>query len=282
MLRNCCRLGGTILLFVAQLLLVSSAAEQSPEPDSPEAFRKFFGRLMNANRMPMALDQLADEVLLPDHKEWFSRNFTEAAAPIYAERYEKARPGLLERLRMDLNMAMSPITLEVKVERWNKEKESQAEGFDKELLRTLKEPLWYFKLIRVVRADGSRVPSSIYFFVDGAFRYFPAEFFFPEQVSGPGQRLRVGGNVQMAKLISQVRPIYPPLARQAGVQGTVRLQAIIAKDGSVAQLEVISGHSLLVQAALDAVRQWRYMPTLLEGQPVEVITLIDVIFSLRG
>jgi protein TonB len=95
------------------------------------------------------------------------------------------------------------------------------------------------------------------------------------------QRIRQGGNVQQAKLINRVQPTYPPLARQARIQGTVRLHAIIAKDGTVQQLEVLSGHPLLVQAALDAVRQWRYQPTLLNGEPVEVDTTIDVIFSLN-
>ena len=75
--------------------------------------------------------------------------------------------------------------------------------------------------------------------------------------------------------------MYPPLARQTRINGTVRLHAIIAKDGSIQQLEVISGHPLLQQSALDAVRQWRYQPTLLNGEPVEVDTTIDVIFTLN-
>lgn len=95
-------------------------------------------------------------------------------------------------------------------------------------------------------------------------------------------RVRVGGNVQQARLVHQARPVYPPLAKQARIAGTVRLQAIIAKDGSVVQLEVLQGHPLLVQSALDAVRQWRYQPTLLNGEPVEVVTTIDVIFTLSG
>ncbi|HEV8383594.1 MAG TPA: energy transducer TonB [Candidatus Acidoferrales bacterium] len=96
------------------------------------------------------------------------------------------------------------------------------------------------------------------------------------------QRIRQGGNVQQAKLINMVRPVYPALARQARVSGTVRLHAIIAKDGTVSQLEVLQGHPLLVQAAQDAVRQWRYQPTLLNGEPVEVDTTIDVVFTLGG
>jgi len=99
----------------------------------------------------------------------------------------------------------------------------------------------------------------------------------PKQ-SGP---VRVGGNVQAARIINRIQPVYPPLARQTRISGTVRLHAIIGKDGTIQQLEVLSGHPLLQQAALDAVRQWRYQPTLLNGDAVEVDTTIDVIFSLN-
>jgi periplasmic protein TonB len=94
------------------------------------------------------------------------------------------------------------------------------------------------------------------------------------------KRVTVGGNVQAARLVNRVQPIYPPLARQTRISGTVKLHAIIGKSGAVEQLTVVSGHPLLVQSALDAVRQWRYQPTLLNGEPVEVDTEIDVIFSL--
>ena len=98
----------------------------------------------------------------------------------------------------------------------------------------------------------------------------------------PPQRITVGGAVQKARLLRQVQPQYPPLARQARIQGTVKLQAIIAKDGSIEKLEVVSGHPLLIPAALQAVQQWRYKPTLLNGQAVEVVTQIDVNFTLSG
>jgi protein TonB len=70
------------------------------------------------------------------------------------------------------------------------------------------------------------------------------------------------------------------LARQARIQGTVKLEADISKDGTIENLKVISGHPLLIQAALDAVKQWRYQPTLLNGVAVEVVTTIDVNFTL--
>lgn len=94
------------------------------------------------------------------------------------------------------------------------------------------------------------------------------------------QRIRVGGNVQAAKLIRQPKPSYPPLAKQARIQGTVRFNAIIGKDGTIQNLTLVSGHPLLVPSATEAVKQWVYQPTLLNGEPVEVVTQIDVNFTL--
>lgn len=96
------------------------------------------------------------------------------------------------------------------------------------------------------------------------------------------QRIRVGGNVQSAKLIRQPKPAYPPLAKQARISGTVRFQAIIGKDGTIQNLQLISGHPLLVPSATEAVKQWVYQPTLLNGEPVEVVTQIDVNFTLSN
>ncbi len=96
------------------------------------------------------------------------------------------------------------------------------------------------------------------------------------------QRIRVGGNVQQANLIHEVQPIYPEIAKTAHIQGTVLLHAIIAKDGTIQQLQYISGPPLLMRSAMDAVRQWRYRPTMLNGEPVEVETTIQVVFTLGG
>lgn len=98
--------------------------------------------------------------------------------------------------------------------------------------------------------------------------------------TSPSKPLAVGGDVQSAKLIHQVKPGYPVLARNAHIAGSVKIEAIIGRDGSIQNLRLVSGHPLLARAALDAVAQWRYHPTLLNGQPVEVITLVEVNFTL--
>lgn len=93
-------------------------------------------------------------------------------------------------------------------------------------------------------------------------------------------RIRLGGMVEAARIIYHPIPVYPPLAKMARIQGIVRLEAVIGKNGAIENLRVISGHPLLIQSALDAVRSWRYKPTLLDGAPVEVVTEIDVEFTL--
>jgi periplasmic protein TonB len=96
------------------------------------------------------------------------------------------------------------------------------------------------------------------------------------------KKLRVSAGVQASKLISQPKPLYPPIAKQARVQGTVVLAATISKSGTIDNLRVVSGHPMLTQSALQAVRQWKYQPTYLNGEPVEVETTINVNFSLTG
>jgi protein TonB len=96
------------------------------------------------------------------------------------------------------------------------------------------------------------------------------------------QRIKQGGQVTEASIIARPAPVYPPLARQARIQGTVVLHAIIDKDGRVSELQVVSGHPLLVQSAMGAVQNWRYRPTMLNGEPVEVDTTINVTFALGG
>jgi protein TonB len=102
----------------------------------------------------------------------------------------------------------------------------------------------------------------------------------PPPATATTQQIRVGGNEQAANLIRKVAPVYPALAKQARIQGSVRFQVVIGTDGIVRSLQLISGHPLLVEAARNAVRQWAYRPTLVNGTPVEVITTIDVNFAL--
>jgi periplasmic protein TonB len=102
----------------------------------------------------------------------------------------------------------------------------------------------------------------------------------PPPAAKPTGPVRIGGKVEEANLIRKVMPVYPPLAKSARVQGTVEFTAIIGKDGTIRQLQLMRGHPLLVNAAREAVQQWRYRPTMLNGEAVDVITDIVVNFTL--
>jgi protein TonB len=101
----------------------------------------------------------------------------------------------------------------------------------------------------------------------------------PDREKDPVKRLLVG-HIEPALLTKRVEPVYPPLAIQIRRAGRVELHAIISSDGSIKSLEVIDGDALFLKSALDAVSQWRYHPTILNGQPVEVDTHITVIYSM--
>jgi len=96
------------------------------------------------------------------------------------------------------------------------------------------------------------------------------------------QRVKVSQGVTAGLRIRMVQPSYPPLAKQARISGSVVLQAVIGKDGSIENLRAVSGHPMLIQSAIDAVRQWKYKPYFLNGEPVEVDTQVTVNFTLAG
>ena len=102
----------------------------------------------------------------------------------------------------------------------------------------------------------------------------------PKQSNPSAAPIRVSIGVQMAKLVHQVIPVYPPMAKAMRISGVVHLVGVIGKEGRVEHLQLMSGHPILAKAAMDAVQQWIYRPTLLSGEPVEVTAPIDVFFTL--
>jgi TonB family protein len=129
--------------------------------------------------------------------------------------------------------------------------------------------------------DTSPMFLGDFVYVDGGFRYLDLAVLRALSTAPPA-RIRLGGNVTKPSLVYRVDPEYPAQAKANGVQGAVKLHAVLAKDGSVRQMDVVSGDPALVQAALDAVKQWRYQPTFLSGQAVEVDTEVGVVFALKN
>ena len=107
---------------------------------------------------------------------------------------------------------------------------------------------------------------------------------FPSLAAGqePSQEpVEISPEEQHTHLIKKVAPVYPPLARQARIQGTVIIGVVINQSGDIASVQLISGHAMLAPAAIEAVKQWKYQPCLVDGQAVEAETKIQVTFTLR-
>ena len=104
----------------------------------------------------------------------------------------------------------------------------------------------------------------------------------PKVQAAPPKKVNISAGVAQGMLIQKTTPMYPPIAKAARVSGTVVIQAMISKQGTIEDLHVVSGPAMLQQAALDAVKTWRYRPYLLNNEPVEVETTVNVIFTLGG
>ncbi len=94
-------------------------------------------------------------------------------------------------------------------------------------------------------------------------------------------RVTISGKVMAQKVKSKVAPVYPAQAKSKGIEGTVRLHVVLATNGTVTQVQVVTGAPALVRSAIEAVKQWVYEPTLIDGQPVEVDTVVEVNYTLK-
>jgi TonB family protein len=235
------------------------------------------------------LKEIAHRLMIPNYETWFKATFGEEDGAKIAAAYKKnfdwqenGLPKLFEGLAKDQG--------EWKVQEVKEPDLPAAMPCYQALAKAVKNGAALYQVsLWMTAGSGTRTGRSAgyYAFVDGAYRQLDCVGMglgISGGVASGGPwtgPIRVGGNVQAARSLYKVPPVYPEEARKKGISGTVRLHVIVAKDGSIKQLEVMSGHALLQQAALDAVRQWRYQPTLLNGSPVEVDTTIDVIFALN-
>jgi TonB family protein len=224
---------------------------------------------------------------IPEYETWFLSTFGPEngtkLASIYSETSEKTEGRVTEYFVRHATRGGQIITTLASGGSVPQRTEF-LQQFDNAIRRALKQPALFYRVEYRSNSESASpfvYPLGYVTLVSGAYRLVGGNVLraLPEM---PATRLRIGGNVVAARLVNRVQPVYPTEARMQHISGTVRLHAIIAKDGSIQNLEVLSGHPSLVDAALDAVRQWRYSPTMIEGEPVEVDTTIDVIFALNS
>jgi TonB family protein len=216
---------------------------------------------------------------IPDHATWFENIFGPMEGARLAAKYEALQAQDMDWLRKRGEQVVKQDKLAVVVAIYAKPGDTRSLLQQAVLNAEMQPAALYHTSSRAGANDSSPYFLGYFVYVDGGFRYFEQQVM-QALSSAPPLRIAIGGNVQAARLINRVQPSYPEEASKEKISGTVKLHVIIAKDGKIQQIQIVSGHPLLVQAAMDAVRQWQYQPTLLNGQPVEVDTQIDVVFSL--
>jgi TonB family protein len=236
-------------------------------PNDSEGLRRLLNNMLVAAKSDdqSKLQSMIRETEIPNYQSWFTTNFGQEKGESWAEPYglwlekhEKEFQELLVRLaQMDGEFAV--------------DKMDTAERYD-----LLNGPLdgYLASWKRPTALKGEQlVKLGDFFFVEGKFRWDSTAQYFPFQKPNTASFVP-------AKLIKRVSPEYPEEARQKAIQGTVVLNVVLHKDGSVTVQNVAEGDPILSPAAIEAVRQWRYTPTVLNGQPVEVQTKISVVFTL--
>lgn len=239
-------------------------------------------------------DALLKSLVLPDPRGWYDRVFGVDVGNEPVATYEKSAAAVAPSIARFFLDAEAQNLTEVSVIRFDKSCDDNAGEDAFGILHARVEPV---PLYEVRLLNGNKFIRLFAFaYVDDGFRYIitpkmDGKVFHSPASNNPAAKpadakvidsgIRVGGAVQAAKLIHRVQPDYPQVARGEHLQGTVRLRALIAKDGSLARLYVIKGYCSLADSSLRAVSQWRYAPTLFNGEPVEIDTEITVIFQLQ-
>jgi TonB family protein len=257
----------------------SPDSTRSAYPDTPEGLKRLLSDIFAAMKADdnAKISSYLTDMAIPNDSEWFTKTFGPTEAPRVDAKYLELEPQALEALEKVFDSALTSSHTTVTVLVFQKDSDTNLRLVHA-ALQAMIVPGKIYSASGSSASDQNPVALGTFVYVNGGFRSLN-----PEVVqalsTAPPMRVRLGGKVASAKLTHRVDPIYPPLALQNQVKGTVELKVVLQVDGSVGSVTVISGPPLLIMAAVDAVRQWRYSPTLLNGKPVEVDTTIDVVFQ---
>ena len=271
------------------------AADIPSYPDTSQGLEKQMKDMMKLEKQGKSqeLAPYAKSLLLRDADNWFKSVFGDSTGTALASASELARSGIEFGAPETLATLRKRDLSEVRAVRFDDSCSPLATPTEYPvlLLRQRPEPLYDVRF-----SDGSKESVWAYFaYVDGAFRFIgslkKANAGYPFQrtktqssadqaAEPPRKSIRVGGSVASANLIHQETPRYPLEAKDNHIQGTVLLHAVIAKDGTIRLLDLSEGVCALAGSAMEAVKNWRYKPTLLNGEPIEVDTTISVIYTL--
>jgi TonB family protein len=285
----CVALPAALFLIVIPPFLCAGQSDTSRSPlypDNQDGLVHLVKDLLKAHKSgapPEEIKRLLQTLVLPDPKAWFSQVFGEDKYQPLVQAYAGNQAFVLQQLDGAIVDAVRDGYKEVRAKKYENSCDDSAGEFTFPLLMSRVKPVPLYELRMMGANEFRRISTFAY--VDGAFRYVGTlnipDQFARSQGLNPVPRVQLKGEVQAAKNLKKVVPAYPDVALREHLEGTVRFHAIIGRDGSVQQVRVVRGYCSLAEAALPAVRQWRYTPTLFNGEPVEVDTTIDVIFALR-
>ncbi|MBI3404337.1 MAG: energy transducer TonB [Acidobacteria bacterium] len=274
----------TSAFFILLFVVLGSSHAQSPEPirylDSEEGLRQFLSDFVTAIRAKddKKASQLAKSTLIPNADEWFHRVFGDKDADRLSQNYRSR--DFIEAVRAQFTgFARRKEPLQFMALKYGDVQTPTDDKWVNVTLASMKQATAIYKAGYQVGSAKEPYSLEYFFYIDGGFRFVDLPLL--SLIDGaPPIRIRVGGDVQVAKSIRQSPPIYSEEARKQKVQGAVLLQITIGRDGLVTNAEAVSGHPLLVPMAIEAVKRWQYKPTLLNGAPVEVVTVVQVVFTL--
>jgi len=283
------------LLLAAFILLLASPsfAQNSPQaappdpaapaiPNSPTGLQSQLEEIvrMKNKKELKRREQLISELRIPDPDAWFASAFGDDDGGKLAATYKNSWEGFEDRFTNMMTDFAQQGRTNISVKEISLPAKPVAEGQNQPAATDAK-PVTIFYSAAAAQGSESGWPfPGVYTYVQGAFRLVNWQTLYVLPYVKP-TRMRIGGNVALAKLVQKVNPVYPAEARKNKVSGSVVLHVVEGMDGHILQVEVVSGPPELIDAAIEAVRQWRYSPTLLNGDPVEVDTKVEIVFSLH-
>jgi TonB family protein len=215
---------------------------------------------------------------IPDHTAWFAQTFGATEGARLDSKYSRLVPMTSKQVQHALEYALKNQRTDVSVK--VVEKQAEVAGLGLAILQAMAQPVSVYMVegTNPKQQFGANIGDFVY--VDGGFRYIDSQVW-QELSNAPPPRIRLGGNMAKANLIHKVDPIYPAEAAAAHIEGEVLLHIVVTTDGAIKELNLVKGDPILARAAVEAVKQWRYKPTLLNAKPVEVDSTVSVIFRAR-
>lgn len=258
----------------------SASNQRGPDaiPESAAGLQAQLEGILGAVRNHDArYEDLISDLRIPEGTDWFAATFGEEVGSTVAANYERSWAAYKEQIVWIFQNTSKARLTEVDVKPYSATSPPTQDSFLQAVLKDAKTAAIFYTAVAVKGRKSSVLPG-VYVYVRGAFRIVNWAAFYGLPNVRP-IRIRVSTSVAMSQLVHQVNPAMSEDARRQDLQGHVVLHIVIDRDGDVAQAQPVSGPELLAKAAIEAVRQWHFKPTVLNGDSVEVDTTVEFFFS---